>query len=94
MTAPSDRPADRHATEPPPLGATAEAALAALFDAAPEAAEHLIKAGRELLLAAQAVVDAGERAVESHRSPTGAAEASAGEDGRQAGGRVRRIDLA
>src|SRR5262249_61474263 len=93
MTAPSDRPADRHATEPPPLGATAEAALAALFDAAPEAAEHLIKAGRELLLAAQAVVGAGERAVESHRSPAGAAGASAGagEAGARRRGRRHRF---
>ncbi len=93
MTAPNDRPADRDPAEAPPLGATAEAALAALFEAGPEAAEHLLKAAQELLLAAKAVVDAGERAVEAHRSPAEAAGASTGEDapGR---GRVRRIDLA
>jgi hypothetical protein len=94
MTAPSDRPADRDSTESPPLGATAEAALAALFDAGPEAAEHLLKAAQELLLAAKAVVEAGERAVEAHRSAADAAGAPAGEDARPARGRVRRIDLA
>ncbi len=91
MTAPSDMPRDEEAPEPPPVGATAEAALAALFDAGPEAAEHLLKAAQELLLAAKAVVDAGERAVEAHRS---AAEASPGEDAPPGRGRVRRIDLA
>ena len=94
MTAPSDQPADRDATEAPPLGATAEAALAALFDAGPEAAEHLLRAAQELLLAAKAVVDAGERAVEAHRSATDAADAAPGEDARPHRGRVRRIDLA
>src|SRR5262245_26228346 len=90
MTAPSDR-----ADESPPLGASAEAALAALFDAGPEAAEHLLKAAQELLLAAKAVVDAGERAVEAHRSTVGDAEAAApGESTPPDRGRVRRIDLA
>jgi hypothetical protein len=98
MTAPSDQPADRRAdhdaAEVPPLGQTAEAALAALFDAGPEAAEHLLRAAQELLLAAKAVVDAGERAVEAHRSAADAAGASPGEDARPDRGRVRRIDLA
>src|SRR5262245_22994194 len=99
MTAPSDPPADRDAdrdaAEAPPLGATAEAALAALFDAGPEAADHLLKAAQELLLAAKAVVDAGERAVEAHRSTVGDAEAAApGESTPPDRGRVRRIDLA
>lgn len=102
MTAPSDRPADRDpgrgadraASEPPPLGATAEAALAALFEAGPEAADHLLKAAQELLLAAKAVVDAGERAVASHRSAAEAAAASPDEDAPPGRGRVRRIDLA
>jgi hypothetical protein len=91
MTAPSDQPADRDAGETPPLGATAEAALAALFDAAPEAADHLLKAAQELLLAAKAVVDAGERAVEAHRSATPDTTGTSPGAGR---GRVRRIDLA
>jgi hypothetical protein len=94
MTAPNDRPADHDGAEPPPLGATAEAAVAALFDAGPEAAEHLLKAAQELLLAAKAVVDAGERAVEAHRSAADAPEASPDEEMRPGRGRVRRIDLA
>jgi hypothetical protein len=94
MTGPSDMSADRDAAETPPVGATAEAAVAALFEAGPEAAEHLLKAAQELLLAAKAVVDAGERAVEAHRSAADAAGASPGEDARPDRGRVRRIDLA
>ena len=77
-----------------PLGATAEAALTALFDAGPEAAEHLLKAAQELLLAAKAVVDAGERAVEAHRAAADAAGPAPGEDAPAGRGRVRRIDLA
>jgi hypothetical protein len=80
--------------EYPPLGASAEAAVAALFDAGPEAVEHLLKAAQELLLAAKAVVDAGERAVEAHRSAADATGPAAGEDAPPGRGRVRRIDLA
>ena len=84
------RPAGEH----PPLGASAEAAVAALFDAGPEAAEHLLKAAQELLLAAKAVVDAGERAVEAHRSAADAPAPTEGEDAPPGRGRVRHIDLA
>jgi hypothetical protein len=84
---------EQSAAEHPPLGASAEAAVAAMFDAGPEAAEHLLKAAQELLLAAKAVVDAGERAVEAHRSAT-EATAPAGEDAPSGRGRVRHIDLA
>ena len=94
MTAPSDQPADHDADEMPPLGVTADAALAALFDAAPEAADHLLKAAQELLLAAKAVVDAGERAVEAHRSAADATGTSPGEEAPPSRERVRRIDLA
>jgi len=80
--------------EQPPLGASAEAAVAALFDAGPEAAEHLLKAAQELLLAAKAVVDAGERAVEAHRSAADATGTDTGEDTPSGRGRVRHIDLA
>jgi hypothetical protein len=80
--------------EPTP---SADATLTALLEAGPEAAEHLLKAAQELLLAAKAVVDAGERALEAHRVTTGAAsrrdsvaDAAASEPPR----RVRRIDLA
>jgi hypothetical protein len=74
------------------LGSSTDAALAALLEAGPEAFEHLLKAAQELLLAAKAVVDAGERAVESHRAST---EAAAGaRDAFERDTRVRRIDLA
>jgi len=82
------------AAEHPPLGDSAEAALAALFEAGPEAAEHLLKAAQELLLAAKAVVDAGERAVEAHRSATDATVPAPDEDAPSGRGRVRHIDLA
>jgi hypothetical protein len=85
-----EQPAGEH----PPLGASAEAAVAAMFDAGPDAAEHLLKAAQELLLAAKAVVDAGERAVEAHRSATDATAPGEGEDARSGRGRVRHIDLA
>jgi len=81
---------------PPPAGASdgsaADVLVSALFEAGPEAAEHLLKAAQELLLAAKAVVDAGERVIEQHRSAPGAGdddEAGAGDEPR-----VRRIDLA
>jgi hypothetical protein len=85
------------ADEPRP---SAEDALAALFEAGPEAAEHLLKAAHELLLAAKAVVDAGERALEAHRAASGAgvttarAEPAPAESPRDPARRVRRIDLA
>ena len=85
---------EQPAVEHPPLGASAEAAVAAMFDAGPEAAEHLLKAAQELLLAAKAVVDAGERAVEAHRSATDATAPAEGEDAPSGPGRVRHIDLA
>lgn len=70
-------------------GSSADAALAALLEAGPEAFEHLLKAAQELLLAAKSVVDAGERAVESRR-----AAADAGHHASEPEPRVRRIDLA
>jgi hypothetical protein len=75
------------------LGSSTDAALAALLEAGPEAFEHLLKAAQELLLAAKAVVDAGERAVESHRTATD--DAGAHTSGApEPEPRVRRIDLA
>jgi hypothetical protein len=79
---------------PPPASPTVDAALTALFEAGPEAAEHLLKAAQELLLAAKAVVDAGERAVEAHRSAADGAGPATGEEPPARPGRVRRIDLA
>jgi hypothetical protein len=71
-------------------GSSADAALAALLEAGPEAFEHLLNAAQELLLAAKSVVDAGERAIESRRAATDAGAHGASELER----RVRRIDLA
>ena len=87
-------PDEAPGAEQPPLGASAEAAVAALFDAGPEAVEHLLKAAQELLLAAKAVVDAGERAVDAHRSAADATGPAPGEDAPPGRGGVRRIDLA
>jgi hypothetical protein len=67
----------------------AEALVAALFDAGPEAAEHLLRAAHELLLAAKAVVDAGERALEAQRDPSRSEQAAPADRPR-----VRRVDLA
>jgi hypothetical protein len=78
----------------PPASPTVDAALIALFEAGPEAAEHLLKAAQELLLAAKAVVDAGERAVEAHRSAADAPDSAPGEAPPARRGGVRRIDLA
>ena len=80
-----DDPADEAAPAP-------DAALAALLEAGPEAAEHLLKAAQELLLAAKAVVDAGERALEAHRATETQPEGGAEPD--EPPRRVRRIDLA
>jgi hypothetical protein len=74
------------------LGSATDVVLAALVEAGPEAVDHLLKAAQELLLAAKAVVDAGERAVESHRS--GADPEARGEEPPDGNARVRRIDLA
>ncbi|MGH9050291.1 MAG: hypothetical protein ACRDY4_11215 [Acidimicrobiia bacterium] len=89
-----DAPDDSDAPAPgPSAGSGADALVSALFEAGPEAAEHLLKAAQELLLAAKAVVDAGERVLEQHRPTTGEGGDSGGNqtDDRP---RVRRIDLA
>jgi hypothetical protein len=39
----------------------------ALLEAGPDVAEHVVRAAQELLLAAQTVVEAAERAVEEQR---------------------------
>ena len=74
-------------------GSGAEVLVSALFEAGPEAAEHLLKAAQELLLAAKAVVDAGERVIEQHRSAADARDDDGETDARDEP-RVRRIDLA
>jgi hypothetical protein len=56
--------ADSNATGPglPPPSAI-ESLVNALLEAGPEAAEHVVRAAQELLLAAQCVIDAAEKAV-------------------------------
>jgi hypothetical protein len=50
---------------PPPTAL--ESLVNALLEAGPDVAEHVVRAAQELLLAAQAVVEAAERAVEEQR---------------------------
>ncbi len=50
---------------PPPTAL--ESLLNALLDSGPEAAEHVVRAGHELLLAAQTIIDAAGRAVEEQQ---------------------------
>jgi hypothetical protein len=64
-------------------GSAAEAVVASMLEAGPEAVEHLMNAGQELLLAAKALLDAAERGLEEHR------RADAGETPAN----VRRLDL-
>lgn len=85
-----DEPGDAQPGDVPPAESAADVLVTALFEAGPEAAEHLLKAAQELLLAAKAVVDAGERVIDQHR---GATEGE-GEPAAADAPRVRRIDLA
>lgn len=79
---------------PPPAapaeGGPAEVLLEALSKAGPEAAEHLVRAAKELLLAARAVVEAGERVVRQQRGERDDAEPEAPDVDEP---RVRRIDV-
>jgi hypothetical protein len=58
----TDRP---EAQLPPPTAL--ESLVNALLEAGPDVAEHVVRAAQELLLAAQAVVEAAERAVDEQR---------------------------
>lgn len=86
-------PADEQATDekdlPTDPGSGVDLLVDTLFAAGPEAGEHLLRAAQELLLAAKAVVDAGERVLDEARER----HASGGADEAPTG-RVRRIDLA
>ena len=90
-------PDDASAPNPPPsfaqsLGAelpltTIESFIAALVEAGPEVAEHMVRAAQELLLAAQALVSAAERNLaEQRRLREEAAEAEAGAGASSDGG--------
>jgi hypothetical protein len=78
---------------PPPT--SVESLVGALLEAGPEVAEHVVRAAQELLLAAQAIVDAADKAVREQqdlrtaRDGGDAAGADAGADAS-----VHRLDLA
>ena len=84
-------PDDASAPNPPPsfaqsLGAelpltTIESFIAALVEAGPEVAEHMVRAAQELLLAAQALVSAAERNLAEQRRLREEAEAAEAEAG-------------
>ena len=58
---------------------TVESFVAALVEAGPEVAEHMVKAANELLLAAQAITTAAERRLAEQRRLRDEAEARAAE---------------
>ena len=70
-------PDDASAPSPPPSSplfggaelplTTIESFIAALVEAGPEVAEHMVRAAQELLLAAQALVSAAERNLAEQR---------------------------
>jgi hypothetical protein len=65
-------------------------AIAALREARPEAVEHLVKAGAELLLAARALLDGAEppgRASRRRARPAGTGDATVSGNG------LQRIDI-
>jgi uncharacterized membrane-anchored protein YhcB (DUF1043 family) len=79
-------------TEELPL-TTVESFVAALVEAGPEVAEHLVKAANELLLAAQAITTAAERRLAEQRrlrEQSEAARPATAEPAPPAGGPVLR----
>jgi uncharacterized membrane-anchored protein YhcB (DUF1043 family) len=58
---------------------TVESFIAALVEAGPEVAEHMVKAANELLLAAQAITTAAERRLAEQRRLREEAEARTAE---------------
>jgi hypothetical protein len=93
--APDDTHDDaRESHRQPSLAASADILMSAVYEAGPEAAEHMLRGAQEFLLAAKAVVDAAERVVEQHRHP--APETTEADDDAPPAKptRIRRIDLA
>lgn len=78
---------------------TIESFVAALVEAGPEVAEHMVRAANELLLAAQALLVAAERRLAEQRrlreevpgAPPQPAEPSSGAD-QATGGSLRSVD--
>jgi hypothetical protein len=81
----------------PPPSAT-ESLVSSLLEAGPEVAEHVVRAAQELLLAAQAIVDAAERAVQEQQAvraqAQAAADADAAADDTSGAATVHHLDLA
>lgn len=78
---------------PPPTAV--ESLVNALLESGPEVAEHVVNAARELLLAAQTIVEAAERAVQEQqalRDPDHGPDAGAANDDRSVP--VRHLDVA
>jgi len=71
-----DAPTDAPPEAGPPAPTAIESLINALLEAGPDVAEHVVRAAQELLLAAQAVVDAADRAVEEQHGLRTAAEAA------------------
>ena len=74
---------------------TIESFIAALVEAGPEVAEHMVRAAQELLLAAQALVTAAERNLAEQRrvrEEAEAASAGAHEAAAPEGPTLRRVD--
>jgi hypothetical protein len=71
---------------PPPTAI--ESLVNAMFEAGPEVAEHVVRAAQELLLAAQTVVDAAEKAIREQQELRRSDGATDGSDAR------RHLDLA
>ena len=51
-----------------PHPSAVESLVSSLLEAGPEVAEHVVRAAQELLLAAQVIVDAAERAVQEQQA--------------------------
>jgi hypothetical protein len=60
-----------------PAPSATESLVSSLLEAGPEVAEHVVRAAQELLLAAQAIVDAAERAVQEQQAVRAEAQAAA-----------------
>lgn len=72
-----------------PAPTAIESLVNALIEAGPETAEHVVRAAQELLLAAQTVVDAAEKAVHEQQDVRRQASTDAA-----ASGSRRHLDLA
>jgi hypothetical protein len=96
-SAPYSPPSSASAGAELPL-TTIESFIAALVEAGPEVAEHMVRAAQELLLAAQALVSAAERNLAEQRrlreqaEAEGDAAAPAGEPDATVGPTLRRVD--